>query len=333
MKKKVLIVLLVMLFTAVTVFAQGGKESSVKMLGVVTPAADHGFTAESIQHCEAQVKKLAEEMGFEYRFMAQGESSAQANAVDTILAQSPDAFILWPVNGDELKSSAQAIMDAGVPLIVYDRFITDFTPDAEISGDNVAIGEQAGEYFNNYFADELAKGKVKYLEFKGDSSSVPMERTNGFLSTASSNFECVQSFVTNWSMQTSMELMENWLNTKSVEEIESVEAIFTHDDEIVLGIVEALKNYNGPAKINIKLINGVAANKDFMNLIETQPLGIDYISWTFSPSMVRDAVDLGVKAMNGEKLEKEYKIATEVIDKSNYKEYMVGDLYTIRYSL
>ena len=31
-----------------------------KMMGVVTPAADHGFTAESIQHCEAEVKLLAE---------------------------------------------------------------------------------------------------------------------------------------------------------------------------------------------------------------------------------------------------------------------------------
>ena len=127
--------------------------------------------------------------------------------------------------------------------------------------------------------------------------------------------------------------MENYLNTKSVEEIESIQAIFTHDDEIVLGIVEALKNYHGPAKINIKLINGVAANKDFMNLIETAPMGIDYISWTFSPSMVREAVDLGVKAMNGETLNKEYKVATEVIDASNYKEYMQGELYTTRYSI
>lgn len=331
--KKIISILLVSLLTISVVFAQGSNEKSKKLLGVVTPAADHGFTAESIQHCEAQVKKLSAEMGFDYKFMAAGESNAQANAIDTIMAAGPDAFVLWPVNGDELRSSAQAIMDAGVPLIIYDRFITGLKPTAEISGDNVAIGEQAGKYFNDYFKDELAKGKVKYLEFKGDSSTVPMERTNGFLSTASKNFECVQSFVTNWSMQTSMELMENYLNTKSVKEIESIEAIFTHDDEIVLGIVEALKNYHGPAKLNIKLINGVAANKDFMNLIETKPLGIDYISWTFSPSMVREAVDLGVKALNGETLKPEYKVATEVIDSSNYKEYMNGDLYKTRYSL
>ncbi len=57
-------------------------------------------------------------------------------------------------------------MDAGVPLIVYDRFIQGLTPDAEISGDNVAIGEGAGRYFNEYFKEDLAKGQVDYLEFK-----------------------------------------------------------------------------------------------------------------------------------------------------------------------
>ena len=35
----------------------------------------------------------------------------------------------------------------------------------------------------------------------------------------------------------------------------------------------------------------------------------------------------------GEKLNTEYMVATEVIDASNYKEYMQGDLYTTRYSI
>ena len=333
--KKTLVLGLMLLACVGLVFAAGQTETNTKkMLGVVTPAADHGFTAESIQHCEAQVKKLAAEQGFDYRFMTASESSAQVNAVYTIMAAKPDAFVLWPVTGDELRSAAQSIQDAKVPLIIYDRFIEGFVPTAEISGDNVAIGVQAGNYFNNFFKADLAAGPVKYLEFKGDSSTVPMERTNGFLSTADKKFTLVQSFVTNWSQQTSMEQMENWLNTASIEEIESVKAIFTHDDEIVFGIVEALKNYHGKAQINIKLINGVAAGKQFMDLFENSGLdGITFCSWTFSPSMVRDAVDLGVKAMNGEKLEKSYKVPTEVIDLSNYKEYMKGDLYTTRYSL
>ena len=305
-----------------------------KMMGVVTPAADHGFTAESIQHCEAEVKMLAEKYGFEYKFMTAAESGEQSNAVETILGMNPDVMVLWPVTGDELRSSAQQVQDAGVPLIIYDRLIEGFEPTSWIMGDNDAIGEGAGEYFSEYFKDELAAGEVGLLEFKGDSSTVPMQRSNGFWKTADSNFKKIQEFSTDWSQQKAMEQMEDFLNTKSVEEIESVQAIFTHDDEIVFGIVEALKNYTGPAKLNIKLISGVSAGEGFMKLFEDSGLeGIDFMTYTFSPSMVRDAVDLGLDVLEGKTLEPSYLIPTEMIDKNNYKEYMESDLYKIRYSL
>ena len=325
--KRFLVLVLTFIFAATSFAAD-------KLMGVVTPAADHGFTAESIRHGEAQAKLLSTQHGFKYRYMTANDSGEQINRIETLISMKPDVIVLWPVNGDELRSAAQMITDAKIPLIVYDRFIQGFTPTAEISGDNVAIGEGTGKYFNEYFKADLAKGKVNYLEFKGDSSTVPMERTNGFLSTANKNFNMVQSFVTDWSQQKSMEQMENFLNTKSVKEIESIQAIFTHDDEIVLGIVEAIKNYRGSAKINIKLISGVAAGKEFMNLFEDPKLkNIDFVTYTFSPSMVRDAIDLGYKAMNGEKLEKSYKIPTEMVDKTNYKAYMAGDLFKIRYSI
>jgi len=319
-----------------TTAAPTGTEMPLKgkLMGVVTPSADHGFTAESIQHCEAQVKALSAEYGFDYKFMTAAESGEQSNAIDTILAMEPDVFVLWPVNGDELKSAAQTIQEAGVPLIIYDRMISDFTPTSTLMGDNDAIGEGAGEYFNAMFATELAAGKVNLLLFEGDSSSVPLQRTNGFKKTANPNFNIVQSFETNWSQQTAMEQMESYLTTKTKEEIESIQAIFTHDDEIVFGIVEALKNYDGDAKINIKLISGVAASSGFMDIIEDSGLdGIEFMTYTFSPSMVRDAVDLGLKVLQGETLDADYLVPTSMVDKTNYKEYMESDIYKIRYSL
>lgn len=305
-----------------------------KLMGVVTPSADHGFTAESIKHCEAEVKLLAEKYGFEYKFMTAAESGEQSNAVETILGLNPDVMVLWPVTGDELRSSAQQVQDAGVPLIIYDRLIEGFTPTSWIMGDNDAIGEGAGKYFSEYFKDDLAAGEVGILEFKGDSSTVPMQRSNGFWKTADKNFKKVQEFSTDWSQQKAMEQMEDFLNTKSVEEIESVKAIFTHDDEIVFGIVEAIKNYSGSAKINVKLISGVSAGEGFMKLYEDSGLeGVEFMTYTFSPSMVRDAVDLGRDVLEGKTLNESYLIPTEMIDKTNFKEYMESDIYKIRYSI
>ena len=71
-----------------------------------------------------------------------------------------------------------------------------------------------------------------------------------------------------------------------------------------------------------------------MDLFENSGLeGIDFMTYTFSPSMVRDAVGLGLKVLQGETLDSSYLIPTEMIDKTDYKEYMESDLYKIRYSL
>ena len=340
MKKKILGALIcvamvaAMLVGFTTKSAQAVNGLSGKLMGVVTPSADHGFTAESIQHCEAHVKELAAKYGFKYKFMTAAESGEQTNAIDTILAAKPDVIVLWPITGDELRSAAQTVKDAGVPLIIYDRLIEGFTPTSWIMGDNDAIGQGAGKYFNNYFKKQLGAGNVNILEFKGDSSTVPMQRSKGFAKTASKKFKIVQSFDTGWSQQTSMEQMESFLNTKSVKVIESIKAIFTHDDEITFGISEAIKNYHGKAKINIKLISGVSAGKGFMDLLNgTGVKGINYMTYTFSPSMIRNAVDLGLKVLQGQKLKASYLIPTTMIDKTNYKAYMKSDIYKVRYSL
>lgn len=305
-----------------------------KLLGVITPSADHGFTAESIQHAEAEVKALSEKYGFDYKFMTAAESSEQSNAVETVLGMSPDCIVLWPITGDELRSAAQSVQDANVPLIIYDRLIEGFVPTSWIMGDNDKIGEESGLYFNEFFKDDLAKGQVNILEFKGDSSTVPMQRSNGFKKTADKNFNVVQDFDTGWQRQTAMEQMENFLNTKSVEEIESIKGIFCHDDEPMLGIMDAIKNYNGTAKLDIRLLSGVGGRKENVTLFKDTGIeGLSLMTYTFSPAMVRDAIKKGVEVLEGKTLEDHYLLPTEMVDASNVDTYMTSEEYTTRYSI
>jgi ribose transport system substrate-binding protein len=232
-------------------------------------------------------------------------------------------------------------VEAKIPLIIYDRFIENFSGHAaDISGDNVGIGESMGKYFARYFAS--AAGTVNYLQFLGDSSTVPKERSDGFASTAGSKFKIVQSFVTNWSQQTAMEQLETYLNTASQAEIESLQAIYTDDDEEVMGIVSALKNYKGSAKINIKLISGVGGRRENMELFSNSGLpGIDFVTYTFSPSFIRDAIKLGADLLQGKSVSAPkgprgapfVKIPFAEIDKTNYQTYMQSDQFKTRYSI
>ncbi len=307
-----------------------------KVMGIVMPSATHGFTGESIQHAEAFAKELSAKDGFEYKFLTAAESSEQNNQIDTLINDKVDVIVLWPMNGDELRSAAQKVMDAGIPLVIYDRLITDFTPTVEFMGDNVKIGEMTGTYFNNYFKTEIDNGDtINILEFKGDLSTVPTQRSDGFKSTASPNFNILQEFTTDWQRAKAQEQMETFLNTSSVEDIESVKAIFTHDDEVVLGVLDAIEGYKGPAKLDIRLVSGVGARRENLDIFPKykDQFGIDQVTYAFSPAMIRQAVQLGADILNGQNPSGLILGETVEVDNSNAEEFRTNDIYVTRYSL
>ncbi len=313
----------------------GTEEETTGVLGVVMPNATHGFLGESIAHAQAEAKKIQEETGLEVKFLTSAESSEQNNQLDQLIADKVDCIVLWPHNGDEVRSSAQAVMDAGIPLIIYDRLINDFKPTAEIMGDNVTIGEMTGEYFNAFFAEDLGAGQVNILEFKGDNSTVPEQRSQGFASTADSNIKVLQQFSTDWQRAKAMEQLETWFASSSKEQIESLKAIFTHDDEVVLGILDAIENYDGDATLNIKLVSGVGGRVENLDTFKPwEEKGVMQVTYAFSPAMVRQAVELGSKViLEGATPSGLILIETEEIDNTNEQDFRESDIFKTRYSI
>ncbi len=333
MSKKIISVLIIALIALSFAYAGGQQEDGAKTLAVIMPSADHGFLGESIKHAEHATKQLAEESGYNHLFLVSDDIVQQSNQIDTVVAQGVDVVVLWPHNGDELKASAQTIVDAGIPLIIYDRLISDFNETAELMGDNFTIGEESGRYFNEYFKDELAKGKVNILEFKGDNSSVPKQRSDGFWKTADENFVRVNDYVTNWSKDTAQTQLETFLNSSSTEEVESIQAIFNHDADVAFGLLAALEGYDGNANLNVQLVSAVSAPRELLNMYDRyQEMGIDIVTFSFSPAMVVQAIELGIDVLEGKEVSGMHLVATEMVDNSNYKEFMEGPVYSLRYS-
>ena len=316
--------------------AAAAPSAKGKVLGIVMPSATHGFMGESIAHAEAGAKALAEKEGFTYKFLTSADTSEQNNQIDTLINDKVDAIVLWPMNGDELRSAAQKVMDAKIPLVIYDRLITDFKPTVEFMGDNVTIGKMTGEYFNKYFKADIDAGKdINILEFKGDLSTVPTQRSDGFKSTAAKNFKIIQEFTTDWQRAKALDQMETFLNTSTQADIESVKAIFTHDDEVVLGVLDAIAAYKGPAKLDIRLVSGVGARKENIDIFPEfkTKYNIDQVTYAFSPAMVRTAVQLGVDILNGKNPSGQILGATVEVDNTNAEGFRTNEIYITRYSL
>ena len=340
MKKLLALVLsLALVLASTAALAEGIK------LGIITPDADHGFTGESVAHARAEAEALkAAGVISDYMMGVGGEASKQIQAVDDILAWGPDAVMLWPLEGDQLRNAAQSIVDEGIPLVIYDRLIENFKGmAAEIMGDNEKIGNMMGEYLLKYFDEQLKAGEtITYLLFIGDSSTVSKQRTDGMMTVINASaykdqFKLVtDAFQTDWSNAKSKEFMENWLNTADPAVVAELDMIVTHDDEIIDGIMTVIRD--DETLKDLRLLTSVGGRRETLATFDvvTKP---ELVTYFFSPSMIREAIRLGVAAAKGEQdagqaIEGQlFLIPTIEIDKTTVEAYRTSQDYIDRYSI
>lgn len=340
MKKLFAILLtLTLVFSAVSALGEGIK------LGIVTPDADHGFTGESVAHARAEAEAMKAAGIIEDYMMAVGnEASKQIQGIEEILNWGPDAIMLWPIEGDQMRNAAQNIVDEKIPLVIYDRLIENFTGmAAEIMGDNVKIGNMMGEYLLKYFEEDLKAGKeIKYLLFIGDSSTVSKQRTQGMLDVIEATeykdqFVLLQDgFQTDWSNAKAKELMENWLSTADAATIADLDLIVTHDDEIIDGLMQVIPEEAGLT--DLRILTSVGGRRETLATFDNTEKP-ELLTYFFSPSYIREAIRLTVAAAKGETYQdqeingQQFLIPTIEIDKATVEAYRNSQEYADRYSL
>lgn len=326
--------------------ADGGEPGGESYkVGVVIPSGDHGFTGESVAHAKMEAEVLMEEYDNLEIVVKDGlEASDQITSIENLLAGGDiDLIMLWPMEGEALRSAAQTILDEDVALVIYDRLIDDFDGlVGEIMGDNYGIATMMGEYLNEYFA---SNDSVKYLRFVGDSSTVTGQRSDGMDAVIDDKFEQVaNTFVTDWSTEKAQTQMENWLNAKTVAEVEELDLIVTHDDEIVDGLMNALEAYSGDANLNIQLITSVGGREGTMAKFENTDTGIKFTTFYFAPAFIRESLRLSVAhlydeeydgaALNdGQYLIPSFSISNAGGADHDFDSYRASDIYEERYSI
>lgn len=317
-------------------------------IGLVILSGDHGFTGESVKQAEAEAEAEMEKFdNVDIVVKSCGEAADQITEIENLIAQGDiDSIMLWPTEGEALRSAAQTIVDSDIKLVIYDRLIEDFEGlDAQIMGDNFSIGKEMGEYLTQFYGEDK---QVEYLRFVGDSSTVTSQRSNGMDDVIDANkFKQInETFVTDWSTEKAQEQMENWLNGHSKEEIESLDLIVTHDDEIVSGLMNALEAYSGDADLSgLRLITSVGGREDTISKFDDTSLPVKFTTWFFSPSFIREAVDLTVddtidesftgtaELKDGIYLIPSFSIGNAGGTHYTFDEYRASEEYKIRYSI
>lgn len=285
-------------------------------IAVSTIGFTHAWPKGVLYYAQEEVEKVAKENDWNYVCLVGETTNEQSNQVIELIENGVDCIVMLPMDGAALKTAAKAVQKAGIPLVIFDREIPDFAPTATIKGDNPGIGIMTAEIFNDYFTYGTT-----VLEFMGDASTVPFQRTTGFEDTINASFIKIQVGYTGWQRDEAYTIFNRWVEESTQDEINQVEAIFTHDDEIALGILDALDDYVIDTSFTknfnqLKIIASSSGSQEiYRRILEEKTYEI--FSLTYPPAMIKEAIRTAEKIMKDEPYDEMTIIPTLYVDRHN----------------
>lgn len=211
--------------------AAPGKKVKIMFSG---PVADHGFLAAINTFAKEQAAKYPD---VDFKVLeAAPDAPSQIAAVQTAIAEKPDALIIFPQDGDQLTGVGKEAMKAGIPVINLDRKFNDASAYRMfLAGDNYKVGYNAG----TYICGKLASNKNAII---GEITGIPTlaltkERSDGFKTALGlCGLKVSRQVNAQFTVQSGQQAMANLLAAAP-----HLDAVFNHDDDQNIGSEAAAK--------------------------------------------------------------------------------------------
>lgn len=237
------------------------------------------------------IEKEAEKQGMKVKVVdARDDSAKQTNDIEDLVQQQVDYLVVNPTDSSAISSAVQSANNEGIPVITLDRSVDKGDVATFIASDNVEGGKMGGQFI----LDKLSKN-AKVAELEGvPGASATRERGEGFHKVADKSLDVIAKQSAKFDRAEGLNVTQNILQAHP-----EVEAIFSHNDEMALGAMEAIGDKD-------VIVVGFDGNEDAMKAIKSGKL--DATVAQQPDKMGKASVDSIIKLMDGKKLEKEIKI-------------------------
>jgi len=237
---------------------------------------------------------------------AQNNSLTQRAQVEELVDQGVDLIIISPKEAAPLTRPVAEAYRQGIPVIVLDREVQGDAFTSFIGADNVRIGREAGRWIR-----ETLGGQGKIVELKGLMTSTPgQDRHQGFLEGLELD--------SHPGLQIVFEGETAWLEPNARKEMES--ALATNPT------IDVVYAHNDPGAHGAWLAARAAGRDEEMRFVGIDALpheGQQYVAQgildaTFLyPTGGAEAIDLALRILAGETVEKKIVLGTRLFTKEN----------------
>ncbi|MCL2356686.1 MAG: substrate-binding domain-containing protein [Defluviitaleaceae bacterium] len=287
----------------------GGFEDSE--IVVVVPAAAQGWIAAVHFFADIKGQELLDEGLGGFRVLASQNIAEQAGQLDELISQNTDVIVLFP-HSDELDFAAQAVIDANIPMFVFNRNVNvDFN--SRLLGSNYYIGRRSAETIADVIGGE---GIVAYISVPAVGST-NVDRLTPFHDVMSTfpGIELVTMTTTAISMEEALTVTTDMLTANP-----HIDAIFTIDDQLSMGALQAIRE---AGRTDIRVMNGAGGMQAYFEEIMNEQ-DIYLFTATFSPTMIMDTIDLAVEYLRGRREFPELTIIPpEIVTRDNASNFIV----------
>jgi ABC-type sugar transport system substrate-binding protein len=283
------------------------SDSGGKSVGVMIKGLDNPFFAAM----NDGVKAAATDTGADVQIQAAAsltDTSGQASKLEALIGQNKSCYVVNPISQTNLVQPLARVPD-GTPVVNIDSPIgadaakqAGLTISTYIGTDNVAAGGMAADTMAS-----LAKGgKIGVIGgISGDATSAA--RVDGFTSGAKGRFEPLKTVAGDWDRAKALNAAEDLMRANP-----DIKGFFAANDQMALGIAQAVKNAGKKGKIAIVGVDGI---EDALKAVKAGDMSATVSQYPYTIGQL--GVEACLAAAKGKDLPANVKAPVQVVTKSN----------------
>ena len=284
--------------------ADGGKKL---VIGVTMLSMQNEF----IVNVYDEIAKKAEADGVEL-ITVDAERSAlkQVEQVESFIAQKVNAIIMNPCEVEASSPAVTKALAAKIPIINVNSE-TSAKPSAFVGSDDV----ESARIAMKFIADKLGgKGNVLMMHgYMGQAAQIKREEGAREILKQYPGLKLLAHQTGEWDRAKAMSLMENWIQSYGSQ----INAVFAQNDEMGLGAVKALTDAGLKNKVIVVSIDAIP---DALQAVKKGTL--DATIFQNAQQQGSKAIDVAIKAANGQAYDKETLIPFQLITKDNLGKFL-----------
>jgi ribose transport system substrate-binding protein len=298
------------------VLAFGVAFAQTIVIGVSIPAATHGWTG-GVNWWAAQTKARLEAAypNLQVVINTAGSPGEQADDIEDLIAINRiDALVILPFESDPLTEPVASVKDRGIFVTVVDRGLSrPGIEDVYVAGNNTVMGQVSAEYII-----ERLGGQGKIVVLRGIPTTIDNERFDAFMELVEqTDIEVLDSRYANWNRDDGFIVMQDFLTR-----FPEIDAVWAQDDDIALGVVEALRQ---AGRENELFVVGGAGMKEIIKGVMDGDQLIP-VNVLYPPAMIATAIEVtALKFVSNVPILGRYILDSPLITQENAADYYFPD--------